>query len=100
MTRYLLIDKKLGVFLGTYLKFALFAANEGLDIVKAYTFETETDVHKFVETNTGLKEDEYFIAPIETKEKYVTIIELIKAGYGEHIHNMINNLQMLSYSEH
>lgn len=100
MSRYLVIDKEMGVFLGTYLKFALFAANDGFDVVKAFSFESEDAAHKFVAMNTSLEEDDYFVAPIETKDKYVSVIDVIKAGYGKHTHNMVNNLQMISYSEH
>jgi hypothetical protein len=100
MKRYLIIDKEMGVFLGTYLKFALFAANDGFDVVKAYAFEDEESAHDFVRRKTSLTEDEYFLAPIETKDKYVSVVDMIKAGYGEHTHNLINNLQMISQEEH
>jgi len=100
MTRFIIIDKEMGVFLGTYGKFGLFAANEGFDVVKAVSFESEKMARNLINEYTSLEEDDYFVAPIETKENYVSVVDIIKAGYGEHTHSMIDNLQMISYLEH
>ena len=99
-TRYLLINKEMGVFLGTYNKFVLFAKNDAIDSVKAYSFKDEASARKFTSGGTDLSEEQYFIAPIEANDKYVHVVDLIKAGYGDHVYNLINNIEMISHQVH
>ena len=99
-TRYLLINKEMGVFLGTYLKYVLFAKSDADEIVKAYSFKDEESARKFAKVGTDMNEEDYFIAPIEANDKYVHIVDLIKAGYGDHVYNLMNNIEMVSYQVH
>lgn len=99
-TRYLLINKEMGVFLGTYLKFVLFSKTGAPDIVKAYSFKDEESAIKFAKIGTEMNEEEYFVAPIESDDKYVHVVDLIKAGYGDHVYGMIDNIEMISYQVH
>lgn len=99
-TRYLLINKKMGVFLGTYLKYVLFAKNDSIDIVKAYSFKNEESAHKFAKGATDMDEEDYFVAPIYSDEKYIHVVDVIKAGYEDHVYGMIDNMQIISYQTH
>lgn len=99
-TRYLLINKEMGVFLGTHLKYVFFAKNDAEDIVKAYSFKDEESVHKFVKISTNMNEEQYFVAPIKSDDKHVHVIDLIKAGYGDHVYNLMNNIEMISHKVH
>ena len=99
-TRYLLINKEMGVFLGTYLKYVIFAKSDTDEIVKAYSFKDEESARKFAKIGTEMSEEDYFIAPIEANDKYVHVVDLIKAGYGDHVHNLMNNIEMVSYQVH
>lgn len=100
MTRYMLIDKEMGVFLGTYTRYVLFAENDFFEITKVYTFESEEKAQAFVNKNLDTTKLDYFIAPIKSKEQYVSVIDVIKAGYGDYTSTLMNNLQMISNSAH
>jgi len=99
-TRYLLINKEMGVFLGTYLKYVLFAKNDAADIIKAYSFKDEESALKFAKSGTDMSEEQYFIAPIEADGRYVHVVDLIKAGYGDHVHSLMDNIEMVSNKVH
>ena len=96
----MLIDKEMGVFLGTYTRYVLFAENDFFEITKVYTFETEEKAQAFVHKNLDLTKLNYFIAPIESEEQYVSIVDVIKAVYGDYTATLMNNLQMISNSAH
>jgi hypothetical protein len=99
-TRYLLINKEMGVFLGTYLKYVLFAKSDAEEIVKAYSFSDEESARIFAMKGTEMSQEDYFIAPIQANDKYVHVVDLIKAGYGDHVYNLMNNIEMVSYEVH
>jgi predicted Co/Zn/Cd cation transporter (cation efflux family) len=99
-TRYLLINKEMGVFLGTYLKYVLFAKSDAEEIVKAYSFSDEESAREFAKIGTEMSQEDYFIAPIQANDKYVHVVDLIKAGYGDHVYNLMNNIEMVSYEVH
>ena len=99
-TRYLLIHKEMGVFLGTHLKFVLFAKSDANEVVKAYSFSDEESARIFAMKGTDMSEEQYFIAPIQADSKYVHVVDLIKAGYGDHVFNLMNNIEMVSYEVH
>jgi hypothetical protein len=99
-TRYLLINKEMGVFLGTYLKYVLFAKSDAEEIVKAYSFSDEESARIFAMKGAEMSQEDYFIAPIQANDKYVHVVDLIKAGYGDHVYNLMNNIEMVSYEVH
>lgn len=99
-TRYLLIHKEMGVFLGTYLKYVLFANSDTDEVVKVYSFEDKESACKFAKIGTNMSEEQYFVAPIQADSKYVHVVALIKAGYGDHVYNLMNNIEMVSYQVH
>jgi hypothetical protein len=47
-----------------------------------------------------MDERDYGIIQVETKDKYVSIIDIIKAGYEEYTHNLIDFLPMDSEAIH
>lgn len=99
-TRYLLISEQRGVFLGTHITYALFAADSTLDIVKAYTFDDEKTAHSFANARIGMEQEDYSLKPIESDEKYVHVVDIIKAGYEDYVYDLANNIQMISYQVH
>jgi hypothetical protein len=90
----------MGVFLGTYLKYVLFAKSDAEEIVKAYSFKDEESAREFAKIGTEMSQEDYFIAPIQANDKYVHVVDLIKAGYGDHVYNLMNNIEMVSYEVH
>lgn len=102
--RYLIVEKTKGVFLGAYSIFALFAKNDKFGIVKAYSFSTKQDAEEYIEdslkaslASEGL---EFSVIEIDSKDEYVKVEDIIKQGYGEYTHMMMDNLPMISESVH
>ena len=111
--RYILIDDDAGIFLGAhkipilgdpnkvegYLLFSKYNAFD-FKISKAYSFDSIRDALLYA--NTFLTKDfpNVFVEQIDTEEKYIDVVDLIKAGFGEHTHFMMDHLDMPSYQVH
>lgn len=118
MKKFVIIDPEDGVFLGTtgrneippYVDIpqdarivALFSGNNIFDLTKAVGFFNETDANKYLNTYILRRCPDAFVASIETKEEdspYVDTIDLVKAGYGKHVEDMVDALPMPSQELH
>lgn len=106
--RYIIIDPHEGVFLGTHSDpmpngfrvMILFSRNNVFEITKAICWKTEREALRYY--NTYLKEGfpEAFVATIETDKEYVDVIELVKSGYNQFTHEMVDALPMNNTSIH
>lgn len=106
--RYIIIDRNRGVFLGTYSdedvdelnyrsgdgkKYALFAAHNPFLITRACSFKSRGMAQSFIEDVFHHRRWEQLEPrPIETEDEYPDVIDLIKAGYGEYCHDMLEGL--------
>ena len=117
-TRYILIDNKLGVFLGSYSmqdfiepreilegrvnmlredprSYALFAKHNPFGVVDAESFDTKEEDEQFVR-------DAFFdvggvrlqAMPVDTDRDDPDVVDIIKAGYGDYTFDMLDGLEI------
>lgn len=98
--RHLIIEKDLGVFLGYYKGFFLFAKDSILPITKAPSYDTIEEAEYYISQYLPKKDKKYGVITVDSKDRYINVIELIKQGYSNYTHNMIDHLPMLSESVH
>ncbi len=98
--KYLIVEKDRGLFLGAYRNNFLFARNNIFPIVKAPSFDTEQDAEYYIENYLKTDGRTYGVIQVESKDKYVSVIDVIKAGYKEYTHNLIDFLPMDSEAIH
>lgn len=100
--RYIILDNKEGVFLGTHIDhtrdidmhddsvYVLWSKDNVFGVTKAYTFTHQEDAKMFADTT--LRRYRTKVSPIDTTAKYVDIVDLIKQGYGNYTYDMVDNL--------
>jgi hypothetical protein len=104
-TRYIIVDKEKGVFLGTYTPsdfggdpsdkniYALFASNNHLGLTQACSFKTaisaETYIKDVFPKNQGFKLKAF---AIQTEQEFPSVVDIIKSGYGDYTHDMMDGL--------
>lgn len=98
--RYAIIEEDLGFFLGAYQKFGVFAKTDVFGIHKAYSFKTEKEANSFLNKSLGKDRGDWLVVGINTDEKYIDVVHLLKSGYGRYTHNMIDSLPMYSQEIH
>lgn len=98
--RYLIVEKDRGIFLGSFKNISLFAKGNIFGITKAPSFETEDDAEYYIAHYLPKEERHYGVIEIKSGEKYIGIIDIIKQGYGEYTHNLIEFLPMQSEAIH
>ena len=110
--RYLITDETYGLFLGTQSVsvsetmssvIVLFSKTDPFGIRKAFTFDSEIDAHAYIERFLRKGEEEYdnlSVIKVPGEEKYMDFIEVIKAGYGRYVEDMINSIPMISEEIH
>jgi hypothetical protein len=95
----------MGVFLGTHRMplqgaggpiniMRIFSKNDMFGISRAYSFDTKKDAFKYMQA--FLIEDYPLckIVEIESSGQYVDVIDLIKSGYTQYTHDMVDALPM------
>lgn len=111
MKKYIIIDPEDGVFLGTtgrddaaaYIDVppnarvvALFSGNNIFDLTKAAAFYDKKEATEYMYAYIKRPPSDAFVAEIDAQDKgpYVDVIDIIKSGYGEHVHDMIDAMPM------
>lgn len=101
-TRYVIVDEYLGVFLGTYSgdelgaedddrMYACFAAHNPFGLTTACSFHNESTAKYFIRnTFAPNKRADLKPLPVETESEYPTVVDLIKSGYSEYTHDMLD----------
>lgn len=98
--RYIIIEKSMGVFLGSYTVFAIFAKNEKFGITKAVSFNTRKEAQAFIEAFLNKENTEFDVVEIDSKDHLVRVEDIIRAGYGQYTYELLNNLSTPSESIH
>lgn len=98
--RYLIVEKELGLFLGVYQNIFLFSKMNIFPIVKVPSFDSDEDAKYYIEKYFPNENKKYSVINIETKDKYVNVIDIIKAGYTDYTDELINFIPMLSGAIH
>jgi|TARA_B110000967_G_scaffold175679_1_gene188598 hypothetical protein len=115
--KYIIIDPVEGVFLGTAKNedvnfmdgdtndnrlIAMFSENNMLDATKAVGFWDEREAKNYIRAYLRKRCPEAYVVPIkdDTFGPYVDTVSIVKAGYGEHVWEMIDALPMISQLDH
>lgn len=98
--RYLIVEKTRGLFLGMFRNYFLFAKDNVFAIAKVPSFNTENDALQYISENLSIDGAEYGVISVESKHKYVSIVDVIKQGYSEYTHDLIHFLPMQSEAIH
>lgn len=98
--KYTIVEEKLGFFLGAFQKFGVFAKTDVFGLSKAYSFPTEDEAQEFIDEFLGRSRGDWKVLPINTKDKYVDVVDLVKCGHGKYTHRMIDSLPMISSEIH
>lgn len=100
--RYVILDKEHGVFLGTHSTkafdqkgsvLALWSKRNLFSLSKAYSFESKMEAYLYLE-NYLYDFPDAFVTSINSDEKYIDVVDLIKAGLSNFTHDMIDGLHM------
>ena len=106
--RYVIVDRKEGVFLGTHIDdtvdpegivFVLWSKDNVFSCSKAYSFDNKSEAEMFAET-TLRRWPLAQVAAVKSDEKYVDVVDLLKAGYGKYTHDMVDHIPMASDTIH
>jgi hypothetical protein len=107
--RYMIAEKELGLFLGTHINsiisdkgkmFVIFAGTDIFGISKATSFDTQEDAQLYIDDFLSKRYDNLVVLPINAKEKFISVIDVIKAGYEQYTHSMMDNIPMYSEEIH
>ena len=98
--RYMIVDKEKGLFLGTLNDYHMFAKGNIFTVIKAPSFDTEEKAMTYIAYISKLGGFDLGVISLDTNQKYVNITEVIKQGYGDYTHDLINFLPMLSEEIH
>lgn len=98
--RYLIVEKELGLFLGVYQGVFIFAKDNSFPIIKAPGFDSPDDAEYYIAKYFPKENKKYGVIDVETNDKYVNIIDVIKSGYKEYTYNLIDFIPMLSGAIH
>lgn len=98
--RYIIIEKELGVFVGQFSMYAIFAKNEIFGSQQVASFACEEDAVGYVEENLNKNGREFCVEKVDSNNVYIPIKEIIKAGFGHHTHRMMDNIAMPSENVH
>lgn len=98
--RYAIIEEDLGFFLGSFQKFGVFAKTDVFGLYKAYSFDSEEEARDFIKEYLGKDRGEWSVIGINTNEKYIDVVSLLKSGYGKYTHQMMDGIPMTSVEIH
>lgn len=103
-TRYILADKDMGVFLGTYdgrelgyeedgRIFACFSSNNPFKLTTVCSFRTEKAAQDFKRDMFGAqKQKKLYTLPVESEEEFPSVVDIIKSGHSDECLEMLDIL--------
>jgi hypothetical protein len=104
--RYIIIDPEEGVFLGTVNSPAkqflvpLFSSENSLEITRACSWSSIKSATTYMNTHMMSLYKDAFVAEVQSSAQFVNVIDILKSGYGEYAHGMINALPMYNINIH
>lgn len=124
-TKYIIIEGKMGVFLGTYSladlynesevdeleydipehefnrSYAMFASDNPLSIPVALSFDNLNEAEGYIkDAFSGVKDLKLMPVPIKTNNHYADVVDIIKSGYGDFTFDMMDGLPEVSDQIH
>ena len=100
MARYIVVEKSLGVFVGAFDKYAVYAKNDIFGLDRVASFPTRGDAEGCVRDYLNKDGKEFDVIEIETTNRWVMIADIIRNGYGRYTHRMMDNIPMISDQVH
>ena len=101
MVRYIVIEKDLGVFVGAFDRYAIYAKNDFFGLDRVVSFSTRDEAEEFVRDCLNTEGREFDIVEIETQNNWwVMVKDIIRSGYGKYTHRMMDNIPMISTQIH
>lgn len=109
--RYVILDKREGVFLGTHIDYSrdvdegdeivyvLWAKDNVFSVTKAYSFQKREEARLFADT-TLRRWPRAQVVGIDTDEKYVDVVDLLKQGYADYTYDMVDCIPCPSETVH
>ena len=99
--KYIIICEERGIFLGTYARLGFFSMLDEFGSYKAPLFDTLREAVDYSKKYMDVeKEHKYMYPSFKTGEKYVSVIDIVKAGYGQYAGDMMSNLPNYSNTMH
>ena len=98
--RYAIVEEDLGFFLGAFQKFGVFAKTDLFGLHKAFSFDTEKEANSFINEYLGRDRGDWSVVSIDTDDKYINVVDLLKSGYDRYTHQMIDGLTMPNIQVH
>jgi hypothetical protein len=116
--RYLIISETGGFFLGAQASYvfeslfgnadtssknktyAIFAKENPFGISSAASFSSKEDAEYYMNNYLSKIHEDLKIVSVETDRKHISATELIKSGFGDYTHDMMDNLPMISDEVH
>lgn len=101
-TRYIILDERMGVFLGTYSGqdmghpddrklYACFAANNPFGLTNACSFNNPKNAMEYIaDTFAPSKRRGLNVASVESDSEYPDVLDLIRSGHAEHTYDMVD----------
>lgn len=99
--RYIIVDEKMGVFLGTYdahqlgiendhRMYACFAENNPFGLTTACSFKSSRAAQHYIKDMFPIrKQQDLGVLPVDTDSEFPSVVEMVKAGYADHCHDML-----------
>ena len=100
--RYVILDPEAGVFLGTHktkmygpagATVPLWSATNFFQLTKAFSFDSKKDAMLYIRTFLSDRPD-IFVGEVNSKDKYVDLVDLLKSGYELFTFDMIDGLEI------
>ncbi len=92
------IHKQLGVFIGAYKNYTFFAKDDVFATYKAFSFIDVEDANLYftenLEKTTDLKVKDMIFVNVEYKSNFPSVVDIVKAGYGQYTFNMLNHMPL------
>jgi hypothetical protein len=90
----IIVEKDRGIFLGSYDGIALFTNYDVFCNTNAYAFQSKEKAEEFIEKGMPkIKNTVKYLEIPSDGAMYVSMVEIIKAGYPEHVKDMFLNMQ-------
>jgi len=105
-TRFLILDEKLGVYLGSYdasifediiditqsanKRYAAFAGCNPFGVVHGLTFDDTQQAEIFMYSTFPKDVFTVKVVSIEMESEVASVIDIIRAGYGDYTHDMLD----------
>jgi hypothetical protein len=95
--RIVLVHPEFGVYLGNCMGLGFWTLLDTAGQDQAITFNSETEARSHISTwEANSNPDDYSYITVLCEEEYATVMELIKAGLGDILGDMADNIPLIA----